>query len=326
MAANNLDNDSFAEILEQAAPEDLDSWQDISLSLLESLFGIWSAFVERLPYIFLGLTVILITWAVTALVNKAVLSAARRAKTRHSLAELFSRLATMAVWVIGLLLAAMVMFPGLTPSKALGGLGLISVAVGLAFKDIFENFFAGMLILWKFPFENGDFIECNGVMGRVEEVNIRMTKIRETSGELVVMPNATLFKNAVEVLTDQAVRRNRIEVGVAYGENVAAAVAVIQQTVESCHSLSGNRPVEVFPFAFGSSSIDIEVCWWSAPTPLAVRKSRAEVVTNIKSALDSAGIEIPFPYRTLTFKEPLSLHNNSQANDGAGDGENRPDE
>ena len=155
MAADDLDNISFGEILQQAAPEDLDSWQDISLSLLETLFSIWSSFVERLPYILLGLTVILVTWAGTALVNKAVISAARRAKTRHSLAELFSRLATMTVWIIGFLLAAMVMFPGLTPSKALGGLGLISVAVGLAFKDIFENFFAGMLILWKFPFKNG---------------------------------------------------------------------------------------------------------------------------------------------------------------------------
>ncbi len=310
-----LDNGSFADVVDEALPESMDSWQDISLSMLESLFGIWSSFVERLPYIVLGMLVVLLTWAIASLVGKVVRKGAKRTKTRQSLSDLLSRLATMAVWVIGLLLAAMVMFPGLTPSKALGGLGLISVAVGLAFKDIFENFFAGMLILWKFPFENGDFIECEGVMGRVEDVTVRMTKIRLTSGELIVMPNATLFKNAVEVLTDRPLRRNRIEVGVAYGEDVEAAVTVIQQAVENGSTVLKQNPVEIYPFAFGASSIDIEVCWWSEPTPLAVRKSRAEVVTNIKAALDSAGIEIPFPYRTLTFKEPLSLAGGDNGNE-----------
>ena len=61
--------------------------------------------------------------------------------------------------------------------------------------------------------------------------------------------------------------------------------------------------------AFGASSIDIEVTWWTDPTPLDLRRSRGEVVTAVKQALDAAGIEIPFPYRTLTFKEALPVRN-----------------
>jgi small-conductance mechanosensitive channel len=57
------------------------------------------------------------------------------------------RFVAIAVWIIGLLLAAMIVFPGLTPSKALGGMGIASVAIGFAFRDIFENFFAGVLLL-----------------------------------------------------------------------------------------------------------------------------------------------------------------------------------
>jgi len=57
--------------------------------------------------------------------------------------------------------------------------------------------------------------------------------------------------------------------------------------------------------AFGDSSIDIEVAWWSDPTPLGFRRSRGEVLTAIKRELDAAGIEIPFPYRTLTANVPL---------------------
>jgi small-conductance mechanosensitive channel len=66
-----------------------------------------------------------------------------------------------------------------------------------------------------------------------------------------------------------------------------------------------DEEIQIFPQAFGSSSIDIEVAWWTDPLPVDIRRSRAEVVTAVKSALDDAGIEIPFPYRTLTFKESL---------------------
>ena len=180
--------------------------------------------------------------------------------------------------------------------------------MGLAFKDIFENFFAGILLLWRFPFENGDFIECEGLLGKVEDVQLRMTLIRKTSGELIVVPNSFLFKHPVDVLTDRPKRRLTVLAGVAYGEDVAQSVAVIEKAVRGCQTVAGDWPVEIFPQGFGASSIDIEVTWWTDPTPLDFRKSRGEVVTAVKKALDEAGIEIPFPYRTLTFKEPLQVH------------------
>ena len=72
-------------------------------------------------------------------------------------------------------------------------------------------------------------------------------------------------------------------------------------------------PLQIWPAAFGSSSIDIEVTWWTQPKPEDIRRSRGEVVTAIKAALDNAGIEIPFPYRTLTFKEPLAVQQKTQS-------------
>jgi small-conductance mechanosensitive channel len=96
--------------------------------------------------------------------------------------------------------------------------------VGFAFKDIFENFFAGVLILWRFSFEHGDFIECQGITGKVENVSVRTTEIRLVSDELVVIPNSVLFKNPVEILTNRKKRRLTVISGVAYGENVKKAV------------------------------------------------------------------------------------------------------
>ena len=282
-----------------------DAVGNVTLAIQNSLMQIWSDFVDRLPFIVAGLLVLLVTWGVAHIVRRVVERMLSRSSIRFSLKELLNRFAVLGIWVLGILLSAMVVFPGLTPTKALSAMGVVSIAIGFAFKDIFENFFAGILLLWRFPFENGDVVECEDVMGQVEDVSVRMTQVRHPSGELVVLPNSFLFKNPVHILTAQDKRRVTIVAGVAYGEDVADAVGVIKKAVESCQTVSAEHPVQVFPMAFGESSIDIEVAWWSDPTPLGFRRSRGEVVTAIKHELDAAGIEIPFPYRTLTANVPL---------------------
>ena len=266
------------------------------------------SFIEHTPFMIGGIIALILTWVLAALLRAFGTRLLSGWNKRDSVKELIIRLTTIVVWVFGLLLASIILFPGLTPSKALGGLGLVSIAVGLAFKDIFENFFAGILILWRFPFERGDFIECEGLVGKVERVLLRMSYIRETNGKLTVVPNSFLFKNPVTILTSLPSRRAMITTGVAYDVDVKNAVNVITKAVEQCETLTPDKPVQVFPFAFGSSSIDIEVAWWTESSPVGIRKSRAEVVVAIKEALDEAGIEIPFPYRTLTFKEPLPIN------------------
>lgn len=287
--------------------EKIDTLREVSKSVAQTFWGLWANFVDRLPYIVIAILVVLLFWGISSIASRSIDRVLRHSKLRTSLRELLVRLVSIGLWVTGLLIAALIVFPGLTPAKALGGLGVMSLAVGLAFKDIFENFFAGMLILWRFPFENGDFIECEGVVGRVEDVTARMTKVRMVSGELVVLPNAVLFKNAVKILTAQPARRMRVVIGVGYGESVANAVQLITKTVKSCSSIEQQHPVEVFPDEFADSSINIEVCWWAGSTPLAQRKSRGEVLTAIKEALDDANIEIPFPYRTLTFNGAVPI-------------------
>jgi len=296
-AAGGADN------VREPVPETLDEVAD---SLQDTILQIWTDFIDRLPFIAAGLGILLLTGVVAAIITRIATASLRRSRMRDSLRELIMRLFSIGIWIIGIMVTAVVIFPGLSAANALGAMGIISIAVGFAFKDIFENFFAGILLLWRFPFENGDFIECQDITGEVLDVSVRMTLLRKTSGELVVVPNSFLFLNPVQVLTNLDHRRVTVITGVAYGEDVAQAVAVIEAAVRGCTTVKHDQPVQVFPQAFGESSIDIEVTWWSGPRPVDIRRSRGEVVTAVKRALDEAGIEIPFPYRTLTFKEPLT--------------------
>lgn len=270
-----------------------------------SLNALWRDFLAHLPLLSAGAIVLLATWGVSALGDRLLKRVLERTRLGASLRGLCRHLAYISTWVAGLIVSAVIVFPGMTPAKILAVLGLGSVAIGFAFKDIAENFVAGILILWRFPFDPGDYIECNGIKGKVEEVTIRMTMIRKLDGELAVLPNAMLFKSPVYVLSSRSGRRVTVTCGVAYGEDLDESRDVIHRAVERCETVSQHQPIEVFAQEFASSSINFEITWWTGATPLEIRRSRDEVVAAVKRALDEAGIEIPFPYRMLTFKHPL---------------------
>ncbi len=280
---------------------------DAGHRVLHALLEIWHGVLDHLPMVVIGIIVILITglaarWTFT-LIRKVI----GQTRIRASLRDLFAQLAYIAIWITGILAAAMVVFPGFSFSQILATAGLASIALGFAFKDIFENFFAGILILWRFPFEIGDFIEIEGVEGvegKVEDIWIRMTLIRRVTGELVCVPNATIFNNPVNILTNHRHRRQAIIAGVAYGEDVDESREVIRKAVEACQTVDTElHPVQVFAQEFASSSINFEVAWWTGSTPVRMRESRDEVIGAIKRAMDNAGIEIPYPYRTLVFSK-----------------------
>ena len=264
-------------------------------------------FLAALPQVLIALAVLSVTWLLARLLTRGLVRALGHTRMRRSLADVAEKLAAIAVWLGGLLVAAVIAFPTLTPGRVLTALGLGSIAIGFAFKDILENFLAGILILYREPFRLDDYIECAGIEGKVEEITIRDTHIRQTDGQRVVMPNAMLYREPVRVLTDRDTRRTTVLCGIAYGEDVDAARAVIKAAVESQPSVRQDKEVQIFAQAFGESSIDFEVTWWTGAKPVDIRRSRDAVVAAVKRALDEAGIEIPFPYRTLTFKDPLRV-------------------
>lgn len=264
--------------------------------------------IEHLPQIAVALVVVLLTAGLSKLATYVMQKAMGRTRLRPSLKELFTLLVSIAVWITGLMVAAVIVFPGLTPASILAGLGIGSVAIGFAFKDVFENFLAGIIILFRPEMRIGDYIECEGIEGQVDHIAIRESHIRQTDGQLVIVPNSLLFKNPVTVRTDLGDRRVTVICGVAYDVDVDDARGVIAEAVNRCDSvITDDRPVQVFAQEFADSSINFEVTWWTGSKPVEVRRSRDQVVAAVKRALDDAGLEIPFPYRTLTFKEPLPV-------------------
>ncbi len=270
--------------------------------LLTELEEMARGFIERLPELAIAMVILLLVWGLTKIVDRMLRTLLSKAGLRKTLVVFYRKAASIILWITGAVIATVVVFPSVTPAKMLTAVGLGSVAIGFAFKDIFENFLAGMLILLREPFQIGDFIECEGANGFVERVTIRDTLIRRTDGQAIVVPNAQIFKNAVKVRTDLDRLRIRLICGVAYGEDLDEAREVIRKAVESVDSVDKEKEVQIFANEFADSSINFEITWWTKSSPVAARRSRDEVISAVKRALDDADIEIPFPYRTLTFQ------------------------
>ena len=267
----------------------------------------WEQTLAALPSFVIAFGVLALTWLVArgaGFISRRIVG---KSEIKPSLQNLLQTLVRLGVWVVGLMGAAVVVFPDFTPASLIAGLGIGTVAVGFAFKDIFENFFAGVLIMLREKMRLGDIIEVDGILGTVEHISLRETHIRAFSGELTIMPNSMLFQNAVEIWTDAPKRRFEVVIGVSYDTDLEKAEGVLQKAVEGCSSVFKDKPVQVLADTFNSSSVDFVGRWWADSSGANAVVTKPQVVKAIKAALDDAQIEIPFPYVTHTFKEEVSV-------------------
>lgn len=298
--------------LTSAAGENLDQTVNAVATLQGQVVDMTEGFLSALPNLAIGLVILVVTAFVAKFAVRIADKLIGKAKMRPSLKNLFDTLVKLTIWLIGLMIAMIVVMPGLTPASLFAGLGIGAVAIGFAFQDIFENFFAGVLIMLREKMRIGDVIECEGIIGKVEHITLRETHVRKLSGEMTLVPNSMLFKNPVEIFTDDPKRRHEVVVGVSYDTDLEEAAGVIRKAMEAVESFEQGKGIDIFAQEFNSSSIDFLVRWWAGSTPRDMWESKDVAVRTIKRALDDAGIEIPFPYVTHTFKETVPL--------GQGDG------
>ena len=140
-----------------------------------------------------------------------------------TLADLLGRIVRSRMIVLGLFVAAVIIFPAFKPGDLIAGLGITSVAIGFAFKDVLQNFFAGILILWRARSSSATRSRTLDYEGTVEEINVRSTRLKTYDGERAVLPNGDVYTNAILVRTAYDKRRVRFTVGIGYPDRLRGA-------------------------------------------------------------------------------------------------------
>ncbi|NEP07341.1 MAG: mechanosensitive ion channel family protein, partial [Okeania sp. SIO4D6] len=251
--------------------------------------------------ILIALIIIFLTRYAAKLLRNLAQRVGKRATRSKSLQILITKTTHVGVWVIGVIIACVIAFPGLKLGDIIATLGLGSVAVGFAFQDIFKNFLAGILLLLQEPFRIGDQIIVDKYEGTVEQIDIRTTKIRTYNGERVILPNANVFTSAIQVRTAFGIRRTDLGVGVDYNTPLSEAAEILYKLIQKVEGVLEDPDPEIDLVSFNDSSIDFIVRYWTKAEQKEVRRTQTHAIIAIKKVFDRVDINIPYPIRTVYF-------------------------
>lgn len=283
---------------------------DFSLAW-EKLQGMVTSLVASIPNILIGLLIFLLFYLIAQGIKVLVQRATENRRRARSLALVLGRLAQGSVLIVGLLVAVTIAVPDFTPSDLVGALGIGSIAIGFAFRDIFQNFLAGILILLTEPFRINDQIVYKTYEGTVEDIQTRATTIRTYDGRRVVIPNAELFTNSVVVNTAFTYRRLEYDVGIGYGDDIEQARALILEAIRSVEDVLADPAPDALVVDLAPSTVNIRARWWIKPPRRAdALDLQDKVLTAIKQSLMDHGIDLPFPTQQVLF------HDQTEATDG----------
>lgn len=282
----------------------------------ETIVGMVNGFFAALPSLFLAIVVFVIFYFAAKWVRSLVKRLAEEAGLTVNAGRVLARLARWLMIIIGLLVALPIVFPSITAESLIGLLGISGIAIGFAFRDIFQNFLAGLLLLLTEPFQIGDQIVVGDYEGTVEDVQTRATKLKTYDGRRVVIPNADLFTDSVTVNTAFPKRRSQYDVGISYEDDIERARELMLEAIKSVEGVLDAPAPDVRVVELAGSSVNLRARWWTDSQRSSVTAVADRVITAVKYELDQNDVDIPFPIRTVLFHDQNEATNGHQAQPG----------
>jgi small conductance mechanosensitive channel len=272
--------------------------------LLDKLSGWIDTLIINLPNFLIALILfILAYWLARNLqgwANKYLKKIIRQPSIRGLVANVVSILTI----ILGLILALAILNLDGTLKSLLAGAGVAGLAISLALQGTLSNTFSGLFIAIKDELNIGDWIVTNGYSGKVVEIDLRNTKIKEADNNIVVVPNKLILDNPFKNfgLTNRI--RTTITCGVGYESDLSKVKKIAIKAIEEIYPPNEEEQIEFYYTDFGGSSIDFLLRFWvDAKENLTALEVKSHAIMRIKETFDKNDINIPFPIRTIINKE-----------------------
>lgn len=271
-----------------------------------------NGFIVLLPNIVLAIIVFAIFFYIARTIKQVVRRLTRNRRHARNLGMVLGRLAQGITVLVGLFISLTIVIPTLRAGDLVQLLGISGVAFGFAFRDILQNFLAGILILLTEPFQIDDQIVFKNFEGTVENIETRATTIRTYDGRRIVIPNSELFTNSVQVNTAFDNRRIEYDIGIGYGDDVNLAKKLMLEAIHSVDDVLKDPAPDVLLVELAESSVNIRARWWiNPPRRLDYLVSRDKVISAIlQKVYVENGIDLPYPTRQILF------HDQTEETDG----------
>lgn len=244
--------------------------------------------------------VIFLSRLVLGLLRRALRRAERFSKLDEGKRFIVHRMVSSVVWTAAVLTILSVL--GLDLTAVWAGSAALMVGVGIGLQGFFNDVISGFVLMFEGGVAVGNVLDVDGQLVRVERIDLRSTRVVSTDGELLVVPNAKVAGDAVVNLSQgEPSTRIHVNVGVAYGSDVALVQRILIEAMAEQPELLNDPQPTVFFQDFGDSSLDFSVMGWlSEPWNRMAVKSRIRIAIDAK--FREHGVEVPFPQRDVHIK------------------------
>lgn len=232
-----------------------------------------------------GLAVIIAAWVLSRLVGLAVRALLRWRHRSPSAAAVFGRLAGWAVLLLGIGAGLTVAFPSVRPVDVLGGVGVISIAAGIAFQTVLGNMFAGIVLVSRDIFRVGDQIAVADHAGTITRIDATSTTLRTFDGRLVIVPNGVLHSEVVAVQTGFERIRTTVAVDIDDSADLALARKVAVEAMAGLPSVLDEPAPDALLSEVGTTTVRMELRFWSGALQLETRAAQHDVILAVLAAL-----------------------------------------
>jgi small-conductance mechanosensitive channel len=271
------------------------------------LLTLWRDFIRALPFIVFGLLILALSVGAALLATAGARAFLRQRIRTKLLQNVIARGAGGLVFVCGAYLILRVF--GLTQLAltVIGGTGLIGLIVGIAFREITENFLASIFLSIQRPFETGDLVEVSGETGYVQQLNMRTTILMALDGNLVQIPNAAVYKSNLRNFTTTSNRREDFVVGIGYDDAIDEAQEIARKVLTDHPAVLNDPEPSVLVESLGRSTVNLRVYFWLNGRTHSWLKVRSSVMRLVKRAFQKHGISMPDEAREVVFPQGVPV-------------------
>ena len=257
----------------------------------------FSNFFHIIPLIIAAGIIFIVSFVIASFIKKIILFRLRNKDLGQAMMILIGRTVYAGIVSLGTIIAFNII--GLDLSSLIAFLG---VGIGFALKDLLSNFIAGVMILTQKKFQIGDVVKVDDNLGKIIEIDARITQIQAFDGTNLIIPNAKMITAVVQNFTANSFRRITFNVGVHYDTPLAQSIQAALISVKKNQLIVPEPAVQVLATEFGDSAITLQIRFWVESTTNWFQV-RSEIIQQLKLDFDSLGIQIPYPIRTLTLDD-----------------------
>ncbi|MEJ2399894.1 MAG: mechanosensitive ion channel family protein [Xanthomonadales bacterium] len=241
---------------------------------------------------------LVILWLVARLVRALAARGIRRmTRLSHLLQEFLLKTVFWLSFLVGLLIVLSMLGVNITPLFAV--VGGASFILAFAMQETLGNLASGLMIMINKPFDVGDLINTNSVLGKVESVSIVSTTVRTIDNQVVILPNSSVWGSIITNVTVSPTRRVDLVFGIGYGDDIDKASSVLERVVRA-HPMVLEDPEPVIKVhELADSSVNFVVRPWAETENY--WQVYWDLTRQVKQAFDAEGITIPFPQRDVHF-------------------------